>query len=188
MSEGWDEYAEGWDINDDVVLYSEKAFESLLSVVNLNGLRVLDFGCGTGLLTKKIFPFAKEIVALDTSKKMVSFLSAKKLPNVMTLSAGLTEDLIRESELFSTKFDLVIASSVCSFLPEYEQTLALLKSTLVSGGKFVQWDWLASDGDSEFGLSRERIASVYDKVGLKLESLAQVFSIKGTEGDMPVLM
>jgi hypothetical protein len=54
MSEGWDECADGWDSNDDVIAFSEKAFGFLSDAVNLNGLRVLDSGYGTGLLTEKI--------------------------------------------------------------------------------------------------------------------------------------
>jgi predicted TPR repeat methyltransferase len=188
MSEGWDDYAEGWDSNEDVIAYSEKAFKSLLDTVNLNGLRILDFGCGTGLLTEKISPLAKELVALDPSEKMISILSDKKLPNVTTVSEQLSESLITESKLFAEKFDLIVASSVCGFLPEYEKTLALLKRLLVPGGTFVQWDWQATEGNHDFGLSREKIVSTYTKVGLKLEALEQVFSLDGTEANMPVLM
>lgn len=188
MSEGWDEYAEGWDSNEDVIEYSEKAFRSLLDAVNLSGLRVLDFGCGTGLLTEKISPKAKEILALDPSEKMVFILTEKKLHNVTAVSKELSENLIRESKLLSKKFDLIVASSVCSFLPEYEKTLDLLKSLLVPEGTFVQWDWLATEENSDFGLSRETIANAYNKVGLQLQALGQAFVSSSSEGDMPVLM
>ena len=33
MSEDWDQYAEGWDTNEDVIVYSKKAFESLTGIV-----------------------------------------------------------------------------------------------------------------------------------------------------------
>ena len=188
MSEEWDEYAEGWDSNEDVIAYSERAFNSLLVAVNLNGLRVLDFGCGTGLLTEKISPLAKEIVALDPSEKMISILIDKKLPNVTAVAEELSESLIKGNKLFLEKFDLVVASSVCSFLPEYEKTLSQLKSLLVPGGAFVQWDWLTTDGNSDFGLSRENMLSAYKKVGLKLQTLEQVFSLNNSQGDMPVIM
>ena len=188
MSEGWDEYAEGWDSNEDVIEYSEKAFRSLLDAVNLSGLRVLDFGCGTGLLTEKISPKAKEILALDPSEKMVFILTEKNLHNVTAVSEELSENLIRESKLLSKKFDLIVASSVCSFLPEYEKTLDLLKSLLVPEGTFVQWDWLATEENSDFGLSRETIANAYNKVGLQLQALDQAFVSSSSEGYMPVLM
>ena len=188
MVEEWDEYAQGWDSNEDVIAYSEKAFKSLLAVVNVNGLRILDFGCGTGLLTEKISPLAKEIVALDSSKKMISILNDKKLPNVTAVSEELTENLVKGNKLFLKKFDLIVASSVCSFLSEYEKTLGQLKTLLVPGGSFVQWDWLATDANSNFGLSREQMLSAYNKTGLKVQALEKVFSFNNSEGDLPVIM
>lgn len=188
MSEGWDEYAEGWDSNKDVIEYSEKAFSSLLDAVNLNGLRVLDFGCGTGLLAEKISPLAKELVALDSSAKMISILHAKGLPNVMIVQQELSKNLISENKIFSEKFDLIVASSVCSFLPDFETTLARLKFLLAPAGLFVQWDWLKTGDSNDFGLSQKKIITTYDKVGLKPVSLEKVFSVESPQGEMPVVM
>jgi len=64
MSDSWDDYAEEWDGNEDAILYSKKAFETLIDQVSLEGLNVLDFGCGTGLLTEQISPLVNKIVRL----------------------------------------------------------------------------------------------------------------------------
>ena len=50
MSESWDDYADDWDTNQDVITYSEKAYDSLCQLISLDGLRVLDFGCGSGVV------------------------------------------------------------------------------------------------------------------------------------------
>ena len=65
VSESWDQYAAEWDTNPAVILYAQKAYETLTGVVDPVGLDVLDFGCGTGLLTEKIAAVANRIVALD---------------------------------------------------------------------------------------------------------------------------
>lgn len=188
MSDEWDEYADGWDSNADVISYSEKAFDSLQEAIDIKDLRVLDFGCGTGLLSEKLSPYAREIVALDTSEKMISILAKKCLPNVYTISGELTAGLISEQKIFSEKFDLIIASSVCSFLPDFESTLTLLKSLLEPGGIFIQWDWLATGNDRDFGLSEEEIISTYNNVGFKLQGLERAFSLESSEGEMSVIM
>ena len=82
MSDSWDEYAEEWDSNADVITYSQKAYDSLCETVNPEGLDVLDFGCGTGLLTEKLSPIVSKIVAIDSSEKMISILNKKQLTNV----------------------------------------------------------------------------------------------------------
>jgi len=188
MSESWDDYAEDWDTNEDAISYSEKAFETLINEIKIEGLNILDFGCGTGLLTEKMSPLANKIVALDSSNKMISILNNKKLINVTTISESLSANTIKENSSLQNKFDLIVASSVFGFLPEYESTLALLKALLAPGGMMVQWDWLSPKEDSEFGFSEERISSAYRKSGFELKSITLPFSHISPNGSTPVLM
>jgi len=188
MSDNWDEYAEEWDSNDDAISYANKAFKSLIDQVNLSGLDVLDFGCGTGLLTEKISPHASKVVALDSSSKMISVLINKNLPNVTTVPEQLSEDSINKNASLQNRFDLIVASSVFGFLPDYESTLTLLKSLLVPDGILIQWDWLSPSEDADFGLSEEKIESTYRETGFKLISMTKPFSLTSSKGTMSVLM
>ena len=188
MSDSWDDYADDWDTNDDVQLYAEKAFKTLTDISPVEGVRVFDFGCGTGLLTEKLSPSARHIVALDTSPKMISVLNDKKLPNVTSIAGQLSESLICKNKSFHHKFDLIVASSVCSFLPDYESILPMLKSLLVKGGIFVQWDWLSPEKDSDFGLSEERVKGAFDNSGFRTITINQPFSLTSSKGTKTVLM
>ena len=105
-----------------------------------------------------------------------------------TISEPLSAQLIAENQSFNKGFDVIVASSVCGFLPDYEATLSLLKSMLNPSGTFVQWDWLFEGEESDFGISEERVISAYEKSGLTLVDLTQPFSISGKSGTMPVLM
>ncbi len=188
MNDSWDEYAKDWDNNKDVILYSEEAFKSLSRVVELDGLNILDFGCGTGLLSEKLSPFAKQIVALDASQKMIQVLDSKRLPNVTTITEILSEDSVSKNKCLQEKFDVIVASSVCGFLPDYESTLSFLRSILVTDGLFVQWDWLALEENTGFGLSKERVEAAFKGAGFSAISITQPFSMTNAEGGMPVLM
>ena len=186
MNNEWDEYADKWDSDPSAVDYAKNAFAELKKLLKLNDLRVLDFGCGTGLLTEMLSPEVDEVVALDGSPKMIECLDQKALPNVHSIVGFLSEPLLEETPLLSKKFDLVVASSVCSFLPDYPATASLLASMMEPNAVFVQWDWLSTtDG---FGLSEERVRHTLVRAGLNDIALSQPFTMENSHGAMPVLM
>ncbi len=188
MSNDWDDSATEWDTRTDVISYSEMAYDSLVKVVNIKDRRILDFGSGTGLLTERMSPLASSIVAIDTSPKMIKVLQSKKLANVVTLSEPLTSELIVNNAAFTQKFDIVVASSVFSFVPNYEAVLKLLRSLLVTDGLLIQWDWLPPDDDPGFGLSETTIKTTVKSAGFKHITLSKPFSLTFERGDMPVVM
>mgnify|MGYP000282293096 CR=1 FL=1 len=188
MSESWDEYASDWDANKDAQAYAENAFVTLRDIVNFKGLNILDFGCGTGLLTEKLSPIANHVVALDSSQKMIDVLNDKNLINVSTLSDFLSKESIAANQILHDKFDLIVASSVCSFLPNYEDTLMLLKSLLTKNGIFVQWDWLAQEEVAGPGLTNDRVRTALDSTGFNTINITQPFTLESSKGSMAVLM
>ena len=188
LSNEWDEYAAGWDADASVQEYANKAFQELLRVIEINGLTVFDFGCGTGSLTQLLSPMAKNIVALDGSSEMIKLLAKKNLSNVSTISAFLTQELVDSHPELTKKFDLIVASSVCGFLPDYEITLGLLTSLLKSGGMFVQWDWLSNDDSAETGLSENRVLAALEANQLIDINIEKPFEMDSSKGTMRVLM
>lgn len=188
MSNEWDKYAEGWDVDASVQEYANKAFEELSSVINFDGLSVFDFGCGTGMLTQLLSPRVKDIVALDGSPEMIRLLAKKNLTNVSNISDFLTQDLIDSHPYLRNKFDLIVASSVCGFLPDYEMTLGLLKSLLKSGGLFIQWDWLSNDDSSGIGLSEKRVLCALKANEFIEIQVKKPFEMHSSRGAMTVLM
>lgn len=188
MSNEWDEYAENWDIDPTVERYAKNVFSELLDNISIDGLSVLDFGCGTGALTQLMSPTVKSIVAIDPSSEMITLLNKKALENVSSISDYLSEELVRSLPEFKNKFDLIVASSVCGFLPNYEATLSLLKSLLKNGGVFVQWDWLSEDDSSGMGLSEKRVKQAFEVNQFVDTNITSPFVMNSSKGSMPVLM
>jgi len=188
LSNEWDEYAENWDVDPTVEEYAKNAFSELLENININGLTVLDLGCGTGALTQLMSPTVKSIIAIDPSSEMIKYLNKKALKNVSTISDYLSKELVQNSPELENKFDLIVASSVCGFLPNYEATLSLLKSLLKSGGMFVQWDWLSNDDSSDMGLTEARVKQAFVTNGYVDIKVNNPFIMSSSKGSMPVLM
>jgi trans-aconitate methyltransferase len=67
MMSSWDEYADARDEDESAIAYSVEAFKSLARIVSPETKAILDFGCGTGLLTEKLSFVGKRVVALDSS-------------------------------------------------------------------------------------------------------------------------
>lgn len=187
MDTSWNEYAEGWDSDEGVNLFADHALSTLQQLVDLNGLTVLDFGCGTGALTERMAPQAARIVALDPSPAMVAVLDAKQLEPVDTLVAELTEGTIAANPSLQRPFDLVVASSVCAFLPDYPQTLRLIRSVLKPGGIFVQWDWERTEADPEFGFTTKMIDSALRDTGFDGVAVKPL-TLEIADASMAVLM
>lgn len=176
----WDSYADGWDDMPASRAYARAAFESLLSIVDeagidLSGARVIDFGCGTGLLTEQLVAAGAEVVAIDTSPAMLAVLQAKSDREQWT---GVSTTTALDG--VSGGRDLIVCSSVCSFLDDYAAAVARLAELLRPGGMFIQWDW--ERGADDHGLTRSEIAEALTGAGLDHIAVATAFEVE-VEGE-----
>ncbi|MBO9433710.1 methyltransferase domain-containing protein [Ruegeria sp. R13_0] len=192
MTDDWNDYADGWDDNSDVRRYASCAFTTLDEHLDIRGKnwrskRVLDFGCGTGLLAEKIAPHVEEVVAVDTSENMIAVLQEKQLQNVRAVHGDILAGGVPELENGFSEFDLICASSVCAFLPDYNGAVAVLAGLLNKGGHFVQWDWQASDDDG-FGLTLKQMKAALEAARLGSIRAERIFEFKSDEQVMPVLI
>ncbi len=177
MSENvWDSHAKDWDQDEAPRAYAKAAFSSLLELMEEGGLtlvgaHVLDFGCGTGLLTEQLVATGATVHAVDTSPAMLDVLKSKVVERQWTGVITSAEPPVTAQE-----FDLIVCSSVCSFLDDYPGTVNDLVSLLRPGGLFVQWDWERSGEDSH-GLSKDEITEALRQAGLIDVSVKTAFSI-----------
>lgn len=171
----WDDHADGWDDDPAARAYSRAAFDSLTEPlsscdISLPGSTVIDFGCGTGLLTERLVAAGASVHAIDTSTRMLSVLQGKVERAGWT---GVTTGSIIPPP--SPTSDLIVCSSVCSFLDDYPGTVAQLAAHLRPGGLFVQWDWERVDDDPH-GLSRDEIVDALTRAGLGRVSVTPAFA------------
>ena len=93
-----------------------------------SGERILDLGCGDGVLTKKLADLGCEVVAVDSSAPQIE--AARKLGlNAFAISA---EDLP-----FNEEFDAVFSNAVLHWIKRADVVIAEAYRSLKPGGRFV---------------------------------------------------
>ena len=92
------------------------------------GERILDLGCGDGVLTKKLVDLGCDVVAVDSSAPQVA--AARKL--------GLDARVMDAAALpFADEFDAVFSNAVLHWIKRADPMIAAVYRALKPGGRFV---------------------------------------------------
>ena len=119
----------------DPVLYARNArFVSDLGAPVLEllapraGERILDLGCGDGVLTKRLIDLGCDVVAIDSSAAQIDAAKALGL-NALVVDA--------ESLPFEEEFDAVFSNAVLHWIVRADPMIAGVYRALRAGGRFV---------------------------------------------------
>ncbi len=98
------------------------------------GDNVLEFACGTGLVTVQVAPHVARLRAIDMSGEMVRRARARVegLSNVEVSRLSLSDPSLEEGS-----FDAVLAFNVLCYLEDLPASLARLRALLKPGGLFL---------------------------------------------------
>lgn len=163
-------------------------------------LVVLDFGCGTGLLTEDLRTRVSEVVCIDASSQMIQQLQEKirsgQWENVRAYCAvlGDPEATARSKEVSTVleelcgRVDLIASSSVFTFVPaeDLPETMKTLGRLLRPGGLLCHSDWPESDKHPD-GFSEKSANELYEMAGLRAKSTNTIIMQMGSE-EAPVFL
>lgn len=134
MKRDFDTAAATWDDNPARVAITRRVSEAMIAQLPLApGMKLLDYGCGTGLVTLALQPQVGEIVAADSSAGMLAALRGKiessGLPNVRTLPVDLEAEDLAEGG-----FDVIVSSMTLHHIQQADLVVRKLAQALVEGG------------------------------------------------------
>jgi len=92
------------------------------------GERILDLGCGDGVLTKQLVDLGCDVVAVDSSAAQVE--AARKLGLDARVMSG-------EALPFEAEFDAVFSNAVLHWIKRADPMIAAVYRSLKPGGRFV---------------------------------------------------
>jgi trans-aconitate methyltransferase len=92
------------------------------------GERILDLGCGDGVLTEKILAAGAEVVAVDAAPDMVAAARARGIDARVMPGQNLT---------FDREFDAVFSNAALHWMRPPDAVLAGVSRALKQGGRFI---------------------------------------------------
>jgi len=112
--------------------YERPATLSLLP--DVKGKRVLDAACGPGVYSEWLVSHGADVVALDSSPKMVEFAKQRVGESVDVQQADLSQPL---TFLDSASFDIVLSALTMEYIEDWHNTFREFYRVLGSPGCFV---------------------------------------------------
>jgi predicted TPR repeat methyltransferase len=94
--------------------------------------RLLDLGCGTGLVGQVFQEISDCRIGVDLSPKMVEAAAAKKVYDALTVA-----EIVTFLEQNQEPFDLIVAADVLIYVGELDRIFATLVKGLAKNGKFL---------------------------------------------------
>ena len=141
----FDSVAATWDENPGRVKLSQDVARAIRDRVRPTPeMDVLDFGCGTGLLTLQLQPLVRSITGIDSSQGMLDILDGKirkqRLTNVRTRLVDLDK-----GDALTGEYDLIVSSMTFHHVQDVRAVLKAMAGILRPSGQVAVAD-LDCDG------------------------------------------
>jgi len=175
MQRNFDNEAAQWDLNPGRVKLANDVADVIIEIVKpAKNIDVLDFGCGTGLVTLRLQPYVRCITGVDSSKGMLSVLEDKVtqqgLANVYTQFVD-----FEKGGSVTGVFDLIVSSMTVHHVPNTGLLFRMWSQLLKPEGRVCFADLDTEDGSFHsdntgvfhFGFDREELKRLLQEYGFR---------------------
>ncbi|MGQ9455556.1 MAG: class I SAM-dependent DNA methyltransferase [Armatimonadota bacterium] len=186
----FDAAAQTWDQNQQRKLLAEAVLAGILKRVPVNPQTdVMDYGCGTGMLTLELAPKVRSVLAADISDGMLSVLrekiKANNISNIKTILLDLQTD-----ELVEQKFNLIVSNMTMHHVREVPRVIAKLAAALLPRGWLCVADLESEPGNfhadktgvEHFGFAPSTVKQMFEQAGLQNITVETVFVMRRDVG------
>ncbi len=168
----FDKEAQSWDKGPRIKMAADVADAIKREANPAKNMDVLDFGCGTGLLTLQLQPLVRSVTAVDLSAGMLEMLDSKlkelDIANVKTQRVDLDG-----GDALEGSYDLVVSSMTLHHIKEPQTLIDMLFRVTAPLGRICLADLDLDDGEFHrdnhgvfhFGFDRESMRTVFEAAG-----------------------
>lgn len=169
----FDNEARFWDENPGRVNMARNVADVIkANIVITDKMEVLDFGCGTGLITLQFQPFVKMITGADSSQGMLDIL-ASKIENLELKNVRIIYMENGNLERLKGKYDLIVSSMTLHHIKETAPLIMKFNEILKPGGTLCIADLDPDDGlfhsDNtgvfHYGFERGKLKAEFERAG-----------------------
>jgi len=194
MTERFNHAAAEWDKGDTRQKIAQAVFQTITSrLALLNHMDILDFGCGTGLLSFKIAPLVRSVTGVDLSEKMLEQLESKNTPSVHV--TPLLRDIMKEPP--ERTFHGIVSSMAMHHVEDLDTLFKTFRSCLKRDGFIAIADLEAEDGTfhshgnegvCHFGFEREVLRKIIEEAGFGNVRFHHAHTIVKESGEYPIFV
>jgi 2-polyprenyl-3-methyl-5-hydroxy-6-metoxy-1,4-benzoquinol methylase len=132
----WDRRSSDYDKNEKKYKQTYfKAIENTKRYLNKNNI-VLDYGCGTGIVTNEIADSVKKVQAIDISPKMIDVAKAKaeklNIGNINYLQSTIFDNRFKIES-----FNVILAFNILHLLEDTQEVMQRIHELLKPEGLFI---------------------------------------------------
>lgn len=194
MTQRFDEVAATWDAGDVRVATARSIFQTLSSRMALSkSMDILDFGCGTGLLSFQAAPLVRSVTGVDLSPNMVAQALQKNTTNIQV--NAVCQDIVHLP--LEQKFHGIISSMALHHVEELSSLFSTFYAHLHRDGFIALADLETEDGTFHshgnegiyhFGFDRNALRMLIETAGFKNVRFHEACTITKEEKSYPVFL
>ncbi|MDR3706321.1 MAG: methyltransferase domain-containing protein [Paludibacteraceae bacterium] len=142
----FEDKASGWDQNARRVAMAESFVRRVMETIPiLPETRLMDFGCGTGLVGLQFAPYVKSLVMVDNSPSMLEVLK-KKVADLELNSEAIEFVSPGIGDMQTSAVDVIVSSMTFHHIEDTASLLGEMYAKLTTGGYIAIADLVKEDG------------------------------------------
>ncbi|MGB1227669.1 MAG: class I SAM-dependent methyltransferase [Poseidonibacter sp.] len=192
----FDKAAASWDLKPSSVAIAKACVQNIKKHVNTEEkIKILDYGCGTGLVAFALSNETNIVIGMDNSLGMVEAFN-QKIKNLDFKNIKAIKHNINNEELEENSFDLITTSMTLHHIKDTDMFIKKCKKALKNSGFLCINDLDKEDGTFHskhkndgvfhFGFEKNNLSQLLKDNGFEIIDYSIVYTDKRNEKEYPI--